>query len=253
MRRRTGMRTFIRAACGLGLPVMLAAPLPADADAKAKAAAGRPAPSAKMRAKGAGPQKGARANPPAGAELSTRAVLASFAPGDPGWKLRMRSLVSLANAGPAAVPALVDALDHGSASTREFACQALAIIGAPAARPSLTRALEDPERGVRVYALRALSRLGSLQLTDPQRHLLAKDSGPWMPDYVEFAETRADPGDPAALRPLLAGYDLAAMDTARLGRLAPDFVLTDILGNTHRLSQFRGKKTVVLEFNPGDG
>jgi len=38
------------------------------------------------------------------------------------------------------------------------------------------------------------------------------------------------------------------MDSARVGELAPDFILTDFTGKAYRLSQFRGKKTVVLRF-----
>jgi peroxiredoxin len=33
-----------------------------------------------------------------------------------------------------------------------------------------------------------------------------------------------------------------------IGKKAPDFVLEDSKGNTYRLSDFQGKKTVVLEF-----
>ena len=50
-------------------------------------------------------------------------------------------------------------------------------------------------------------------------------------------------------RATLMKYDLAKLDTARMGRMAPDFVLTSALGKTYRLSQFRGKKIVLLEFN----
>jgi peroxiredoxin len=48
-------------------------------------------------------------------------------------------------------------------------------------------------------------------------------------------------------------YDLSKMDTARLGRLAPDFMLKDREGNDVRLSDFRGNSAVVLEFNNGNG
>jgi peroxiredoxin len=44
-----------------------------------------------------------------------------------------------------------------------------------------------------------------------------------------------------------------AAQQARLGKLAPDFSLTDLNGKTHRLSDYlKAKKVVVLEwFNPG--
>ncbi len=55
------------------------------------------------------------AGPPA-----ARKILANFDKGDPGWKVRMESLVHLAKAGPDTVPALVEALKTGSPTTREF-------------------------------------------------------------------------------------------------------------------------------------
>lgn len=41
------------------------------------------------------------------------------------------------------------------------------------------------------------------------------------------------------------------MSNIEKGEVAPDFTLTDYLGNTVRLSQFKGQKHVVLVFNRG--
>ncbi len=57
---------------------------------------------------------------------------------------------------------------------------------------------------------------------------------------------------PAPIRKTVADYDLSAMDSARLGHVAPDFSLTDLSGKACRLSQFRGKKAVVLTFLTDD-
>jgi peroxiredoxin len=38
------------------------------------------------------------------------------------------------------------------------------------------------------------------------------------------------------------------MDTAMVGKPAPDFSLADASGETYRLSQFRGNKAVVVTF-----
>jgi peroxiredoxin len=46
----------------------------------------------------------------------------------------------------------------------------------------------------------------------------------------------------------LRDYDLARMDSAHLGKPAPDFTLADASGKTWHLRDFRGKKTVVLVF-----
>jgi hypothetical protein len=53
---------------------------------------------------------------------------------------------------------------------------------------------------------------------------------------------------PADVTKALADFDPKKIDTAHLGHLAPDFTLSDSTGKAYRLSQFRGKKTVVLIF-----
>jgi hypothetical protein len=73
-----------------------------------------------------------------------------------------------------------------------------------------------------------------------------------MRDYIEVALRRDDKPNPEAIRKALKDFDPASMDIARLGQAAPDFALPDAQGQTHRLSQYRGKKTVVLEFHSGD-
>jgi hypothetical protein len=188
------------------------------------------------------------------AQQSVREVLARFDKGDPGWKVRMQALVTLARSGPDAVPVLVEALEHGTPSAREFAAQVLAVAADPGTRPALERALSDPEPGVRIYAIKALSLSGRLVLTEPQGQRLKKESRAyWMREYIDQALQRHDTPAPAAIRKALADYDLALLDRARLGQVAPDFALADGDGRTHRLSQFRGRNAVVLEFNSGDG
>jgi hypothetical protein len=183
------------------------------------------------------------------ATKAARAVLARFDKGDPGWKVRMESLARLVQLGPAAVPALVDALRKGPPSTREFAAQALVLFAEPGIRPALEQALADPEWGVRIYAIQALSMLGRLAPTERNRRILRRDPNKWgVRPMMAAALARDDKPDPAGLRRALAGYDLGKMDSARLGETAPDFTLTDCAGKTYRLSQFRGKRTVILRF-----
>jgi hypothetical protein len=181
------------------------------------------------------------------AEPSTREALARFARGDPGWQVRMKALVGLARAGPAAVPVVIAALKKGSPSTRELAAQALVFCADPRARPALEAALDDPEISVRLYACSALSMFG--QLKPAKRYLRLREGDQWaVRQNMAFALARDDKPDPAALRKALANYDLAALGSARVGGLAPDFTLSDLQGKTHRLSDFRGKKGVLLIF-----
>ena len=77
----------------------------------------------------------------------------------------------------------------------------------------------------------------------------AKDGSAWKPHTRHLAsQTLAKLRGPKSALDALASYDLGQMDSAKEGILAPDFALSDASGQTYRLSQFRGKKTVVLTF-----
>jgi HEAT repeat protein len=185
----------------------------------------------------------------AAAEKAARAALARFEKRNAGWKERMEALVGLARIGPAAVPVLVEALKGGQPATREFAAQALVLFADAKTRPALERALADPKPGVRLYAIQALSMLGPLPRTKENERILTSDPAFWsVRPMMAAALERADRPNQAELRKALADYDLSKMDNARVGELAPDFTLTDFTGKTYRLSQFRGKKAVVLRF-----
>src|SRR5262245_30607247 len=164
-----------------------------------------------------------KAGSTAAAEQAARNTLARFDKGDPGWKVRMESLVGLAKAGPGTVPVLVEALKNRSPSIRECAAQVLAVLADPGTRPALQRALSDPEPEVRIYASKALSMSGRLVLTEPQREQLKKRSADyWMREYIDNVGQRDEAPNPAAIRQALTEYDLATLDRARLGQVAPD-------------------------------
>jgi len=184
---------------------------------------------------------------PAGGEQAVRALLTQFDKGDPGWEVRMTSLVALAKTGPVAVPILVEALKKGSASSREFAAQALVLFADPSARPALEQAVADPVAGVRLYAIQALSMFGPLPRTPRHEQILKNDTIWGVRPMMAAALERADRPNAEALRKSLAEYDLHSLDSARSSEMAPDFALTDFNGKSYRLSQFRGK-TVVLRF-----
>jgi hypothetical protein len=144
---------------------------------------------------------------------------------------------------------LAEALRKGPPSTRELAAQALVHFAEPSTRPALEQALADPKSGVRLYAIQALSMFGKLPPTERHQQILRNDPCFWgVRPLMAAALERDDRPNPAQLRKLLADYDLRQLDSARLGEMAPDFTLADFGGKTYRLSQFRGKKTVVLRF-----
>jgi HEAT repeat protein len=190
-----------------------------------------------------------KAGSSATAEKATRDALARFAGQSGDWQVRMKALVSLARIGPAAAPVLVEALRQGRPATRELAAQALVLVGDPATRPALEQALADPGPATRTYAILALSMLGPLPPDGRHNHILTKDPSFWgVQPAMAAALARGDRPKPAELRNTLADYDLRRLDSARVGEMAPDFTLMDFTGKPYRLSQFRGRKTVVLRF-----
>jgi hypothetical protein len=191
----------------------------------------------------------ANAGPEVQIQNAVDATLARFDKNDPGWKVRMKALVEMAKVGPKAVPVLVEALKTGSPSTREFAAQALVLFPDSSNRPALEEALAHPNPQVRFYAIQALSMLGVLPPSDLHQRILTSDPSTF--GVRPMMATALTPGDrPSAveLRKALADYNLHSMYSARIGGIAPDFTLLDFTGKTYRLSQFRGKKTVVLRF-----
>lgn len=171
---------------------------------------------------------------------------------DAGWKARMTAFQKLAAMGEKAIPALTDALTKGEPETRVLAAQALGLMADPKAKPALETALKDKTAAVRLYALDALSMFGKLTPTDELKAMKEKDANRDVKAHVGFALDRDDKPDPVALRKLLAGFDLAKMNTAVLGKAAPEFELTDATGKSYKLADFKGKKAVVLVFVYGD-
>jgi HEAT repeat protein len=167
---------------------------------------------------------------------------------NPRWKLRMECLVKLAKAGPAVVPVLVEAAKAGPAHTRGLAVQALGFLGDPRARPALVQAVDDPDRRVKLLAIEALARTGRLRATDKHRLIAEKDPAAGTQFDMAFALTRDDKPNPEVIRKTLAEYDLAQMNSARLGTAAPEIALADTVGKTYSLRQFRDQSAVVLVF-----
>src|SRR5262249_39036716 len=105
----------------------------------------------------------------------------------------------------------------------------------------------DPRWKLKMETLVRLVR--AVTAARPLLEEVALEGSSWKPHTRRLAtETLAILRGPKAVREALASYDLAHMDTVQVGKAAPDFSLADANGTTYRLSQLRGKKTVVLSF-----
>jgi hypothetical protein len=111
----------------------------------------------------------------------------------------------------------------------------LGYIADPSARAALEAAAKDKNEIVQLFAGPALARLDRLE-ANPE---------------TSFARAWNAKPDSDPVRRALREYDLSRMDSAQLGKPAPDFALADTNGKTWRLSELKGKKTVVLVFRIG--
>jgi HEAT repeat protein len=167
-----------------------------------------------------------------------------------GRVLHLECLVALAKAGPATVPALVDALTTDSADIRAFAAEALGFLGDAKTKAALAQAVEDKDWGVRMSAIKSLGRLG-METTAKFRQVAQTDESVGIRFEMTYALTRDDKPNPEAIRKALSNYDMNRLHSTRYGKPAPDVTLADTTRKVWRLRDLRDKKSVVLVFLAG--
>lgn len=170
-----------------------------------------------------------------------------------GWKARMLAMRKLVSTGKDAVPPLLDALKNGDHSLRIFAAQTLSFLAPHVPKENLLEALKsDGNAAVRLYAADALGMRGGTELSEELKAIQAKDSNRDVKKHLGYALERKGAALDADVARTLIDWAPSTMDTARVGQPAPDFELAALTGERIRLSQFRGKKAVVLVFIYGD-
>ncbi|RMG35356.1 MAG: hypothetical protein D6725_12720 [Planctomycetota bacterium] len=172
---------------------------------------------------------------------------------DSGWQLRMRVLQQLVIHGPDSIPVLLKVLKSGSAPERILAAQTLGFLGPRVpGEPLLEAAQSDADPAVRLYAVDALGMTGRTEKVVDWKTLRQSERNRDVRRHIDYTIERAGRAlDPAVVR-TLTQWDANTIDSAKLGKPAPDFTLTAATGETIRLSDFRGKKSVVLVFIYGD-
>lgn len=173
---------------------------------------------------------------------------------DEGWKARMLTLRGLTRQGKDAIPETVRLLREGDAAQRILAAQTLGYLGIKVPREPLRQAAaEDSDAAVRLYAVDSLGMLGE-SADDPTDWKALRDSerNGDVKKHIGYAMERAgQPLDPQVVK-TLQDWEPATIDSAAVGKPAPDFALPAASGEAVRLSDFRGKHAVVLVFIYGD-
>ena len=172
---------------------------------------------------------------------------------DEGWKARMLTLQALVKSGDASVKPLLAALKDGDTPRRLLAAQTLGYLGPNVPTDSLTAAINgDADAAVRLYATDALGMQGGRDLSGLLAGRRKKEKNRDTRKPIAYALERKGKPLAAEVVKTLTQWDVRTIDTARLGKPAPDFELKTVSGKTIKLSQFRGKKPVVLVFIYGD-
>ena len=165
----------------------------------------------------------------------------------------MIAMQGIAAAGKQAVDPLVQALKSDHAPTRLLAAQTLGYLPPHVPRDPLIQAIKnDSNAAVRLYAIDSLGMQGG---TDLSKILAPRRSAERNSDakrHIGYAlERKQQPADRGIIDSLI-DWDNGQIDSAKIDKLAPDFRLATISGKNHRLSDYRGKKAVVLVFIYGD-
>ena len=171
---------------------------------------------------------------------------------DDGWQARMRALQGCVRHDGASIAILLDRLRSGDAPERILAAQTLGYLGPDVPAAPLVAALKsDTDPAVRLYLVDTLGMLGKGAEVDWDA-FLKDESNRDVKRHVGYVRERNERTLDTSVVRELTQWDSSRINTATVGRRAPDFTLSSVQGETVRLSDFRGKKAVVLVFIYGD-
>jgi len=168
---------------------------------------------------------------------------------DLDWKVRTLAVRDLVKAGIPAVPAITKSLENENPHVRYLAAMALGILRAEHAVDALERTLRtDIDSTVRSQAVIALGQIGKESSLAAVRSAIEKEKARDVLHQAELAEHAIEYGKNATpdLAKAYASLDEEKFGIAKVGEMAPDFALPDADGKDWKLSDFRGKKSVVL-------
>jgi len=168
---------------------------------------------------------------------------------DEDWKVRLlavRDLVSLEGIEAADI---ITGLKHENRHVRLITALALGILGEKEAVPSLEQiASTDSVVIVRSQAVIALGQIEATASVPLLKNILANDSSKDVRHQCELAidQIKKQMGASAEQLEAFRSLDEKNFELLQVGKVAPDFELHDTDGKAWKLSDFRGRKTVVL-------
>jgi hypothetical protein len=171
---------------------------------------------------------------------------------DTGWHRRMIGMQALVRSGAESVSPLLAVLKSGDPGMRIFAAQTLSYLGPSVEHADLVAALADKETAVRLYAVDALGMSGLTGLSALLEPTQTDDENRDVKKHIDYALLREGAAVSGDVTAKMLAWDPKTIDSAVVGEMAPDFELTAVTGETIRLSDFSGKKAVVIVFVYGD-
>src|SRR5690606_7685037 len=101
------------------------------------------------------------------------------------------------------------------------------------------------------YAIDTLGMLG-FDVSGELERIHAREPNRDVKMHIQYALERQGQALDSEVRRRLVEWDVEQMNSAEQGQPAPDFELPSLTGDRVRLSDFRGKKNVILVFVYGD-
>ena len=171
---------------------------------------------------------------------------------DTGWQNRILAMQKLVQSGQPSVEPLLETLKNGPTGMRIFAAQTLGYLPGVPADPLIEAASKDKHPAVRLYAVDSLGMAGVKNLKQVLEPLLPKEKKGDVKSHIAYAIEREGTPVSSAVVNQLKTWNPQMMNSAVIGKPAPDIAMPTFGGETIRLSDFRGKKAVVLVFIYGD-
>jgi len=171
---------------------------------------------------------------------------------DASWKVYANTLRQLVSLNDKAIPALIAGCDDKNAQVRALCARVLGVVQAKDALPKLIALLDDPQPYVALLAADALGQFqDSTGIQALEKARMRLKNGDVLLHISKTLE-RKTPLEKNLAEAVLK-LEENKLDSAVVDKPAPDFTLQDSDGTDWALSQFKGKKQVVLIFLYGDG